>query len=307
MKASIGQAASDPLCATDGSTASRWPAPAKLNLFLHVLGRRADGFHALQTVFQLLDFGDEVELAVRADGMLRMQRPVPGVAPEDDLAMRAAALLKRATRTSLGADIGVLKRTPMGGGMGGGSSDAATVLVALDTLWGTGLGEDALAALALELGADVPVFVRGRSAWAEGVGETLVPLDLPPRWYAVVDPGVSTGTAAVFAAAELTRDTPPTTIARLLSGEPTRNDLEPVVCARYPRVAQARAWLGSQAPARMTGSGACVFAALDSRAEAERIARNCPAGFTAFVARGINESPLQGAVARWRERHAARE
>ena len=284
-----------------------FPAPGKLNLFLHVLGRRDDGYHQLQTLFQLLDFGDEVELSVRDDGLLRLDRPLPGVAPEADLALRAAALLKQHTGTRLGADIGVLKRTPMGGGMGGGSSDAATVLVALDALWGTGLGEDALAGLGLQLGADVPVFVRGHSAWAEGRGEALVPVELPARWYAVVDPGVVVDTGSVFQASELTRDTPPTTIARLLSGEPTHNDLEPVVCARFPRVAQARAWLGSQAVARMTGSGACVYAALESRAEAERIVRNCPAGFTAFVARGIDNSPLQGAVARWHERHTAKQ
>lgn len=279
---------------------SRWPAPAKLNLFLHVLAHGNDGYHQLQTVFQLLDFGDEVELAVRSDGRVRRTCSPAGIATDSDLSMRAALLLKNATGSTLGADIGVTKRTPVGGGMGGGSSDAATVLVALNAIWGTGLGEDELAELGLTLGADVPVFVRGHSAWAEGRGERLVPLDLPGHWYAIVDPGIAVDTGGVFEAAELTRDTPPTTIARLLSGEPTRNDLEPVVCARFPRVAHARAWLGSQAAARMTGSGACVFAALDSRAEAERIVRNCPAGFTAFVARGVNESPLRGAAARWR-------
>lgn len=285
----------------------RWPAPAKLNLFLHVLGRETDGYHRIQTVFQLLDFGDEIELAIRPDGQLCRIGAVPGIAPESDLALRAAQLLKEATGTPLGADIGLVKRTPLGGGMGGGSSDAATTLVGLNALWQTALGEDDLAGLGLQLGADVPVFVRGHTAWGEGRGERLMPVELPARWYAVVHPGVSVDTGSVFQAPDLTRDTPPTTIARFLSGEPTRNDLETVVCARFPEVARARSWLGSQAAARMTGSGACVFAALETRAEAERIVRNCPTGFTAFVARGLNESPLQGAVTRWHERHAAKE
>ena len=287
--------------------AGRWPAPAKLNLFLHVLGRETDGYHRIQTVFQLLDFGDEVELAARTDGQLHRTGEIAGIDPASDLALRAAQLLKQATGTPLGADIGLVKRTPLGGGMGGGSSDAGTTLVGLNSLWQTGLGEDHLAGLGLQLGADVPVFVRGHSAWGEGRGERLIPMHLPVRWYAVVHPGVAVDTASVFQAPDLTRDTPPTTIARFLSGESTRNDLEPVVCARFPEVARARTWLGSQAAARMTGSGACVFAALETRAEAERIVRNCPAGFAAFVARGVNESPLLGAVSRWHERQNAKE
>lgn len=277
---------------------SAWPAPAKLNLFLRIVGRRADGYHLLQTVFQLLDRGDTVYLRVRADGVVRRVSDLPGVPESADLAVRAANLLREATGTTLGAEIRVDKRIPMGGGLGGGSSDAATTLRALNRLWDCGLGEDALADLGLRLGADVPVFVRGRSAFAEGVGERLTPLALPPVWYVVVDPGVSVPTAALFAAPELTRDAAPTTISRFLSGDRLDNAFEPVVRARFPRVAQALDWLGRQAPARLSGSGGSVFAAVDSEPAARAIAAACPDGMYAWVARGVAVSPLVAALAR---------
>lgn len=281
---------------------TRWPAPAKLNLFLHVVGRRPDGYHLLQTVFQLLDFGDIVEIAVRDDGVVRRTSELDGVAPEDDLVVRAALALKAASGTALGADIAVDKRIPLGGGLGGGSSDAASTLVALDALWGCRTTPDALASIALGLGADVPVFVRGRSAWAEGIGERLTPLDLPSRAFVVLDPRVRIDTGSVFQAPELTRDSPPTTIPRFLTGEATRNDLEPVVRARSPEVAAALDWLGARAQARLTGSGGCVFAAFERIEAAERIAAECPDAFRAIVARGVDESPLHATLRDWKKR-----
>jgi 4-diphosphocytidyl-2-C-methyl-D-erythritol kinase len=282
--------------------ASAWPAPAKLNLFLHVVGQRPDGYHLLQTAFQLLDWCDRVELAVRDDGrIVRVQGP-DGVPAEADLSVRAARALKAATGSRLGATIAVDKRLPLGGGVGGGSSDAATVLVALNALWGTGLDDDALAGLGLRLGADVPVFVRGRSSWAEGVGDALVPIELPARWFVVVDPHEAVATGPIFQAPELTRDSAPTTIPRFLAGEATRNDLEPVVRARYRRVARALEWLDTRAPARLTGSGGCVFAAFASEHEAREVAAACPDEFAAEVARGVSESPLRRALEAWRRK-----
>jgi 4-diphosphocytidyl-2-C-methyl-D-erythritol kinase len=272
---------------------SDWPAPAKLNLFLHITGRRADGYHLLQTVFQLLDWGDRVRLRAREDAAIVRLDPLPGVAPEADLAVRAAHALRAATGVRRGVDIAIDKAIPLGGGLGGGSSDAATTLVALDALWNTRLGEDALAALGLSLGADVPVFVRGRSAWAEGVGECLTALELPERWYVVVDPGVHVPTAALFAAPELTRDAPHLTIPRFIAGAATTNVFEPVVRARFAQVAQALDWLGGHAPARLSGSGGCVFAAVGSREAGLAIVRECPPGLRAYVARGVAESPLR--------------
>lgn len=271
---------------------SAWPAPAKLNLFLHVTGRRPDGYHELQTVFQLLEFGDSVRLRPRTDGRIVRHGAIPGVPDDDDLAVRAARLLAAAHPDVPGVDIALEKRIPLGGGLGGGSSDAATVLVALDRLWGLGLTADELARLGLALGADVPVFVHGRSAWAEGVGDRLVPIDLPQAWFVVLDAGARVSTGEVFQAPELTRNSAPTTISRFLAGEATRNDLEPVVRARFPRVAAALDWLGALAPARMTGSGGCVFATVRDESTARRIAERCPAPWTAFVARGVAESPL---------------
>lgn len=269
-----------------------WPAPAKLNLFLRIVGRLDNGYHELQTVFRLLDWGDEVRLRVREDGRITRPVPVPGVPEDADLTVRAARLLAEATGTSLGADIGVTKRIPMGGGLGGGSSDAASVLVGLNALWGTGLDEDALAALGVRLGADVPVFVRGRSAWAEGVGERLTPMRLPRRWYVVVDPREHVPTAALFAAPELTRHAPRATISAFVSGDSAENAFEPVVRARHPRVAAALDWLGGFGRARLSGSGGCVFLETRTHEAALAIASRCPAGFTAHVAAGIDPSPL---------------
>lgn len=278
------------------TTPSRWPAPAKLNLFLHVVGRRSDGYHRLQTVFQLIDLIDVVTLVARADGDVCRSNPLPGLAVADDLCVRAARALQRATGCTLGADIGLDKRIPIGAGLGGGSSDAATVLVALNEIWKTGVNSAELAAIGLQLGADVPIFVHMQSAWAEGVGEVLQAIDLPEHWYVVVDPGVHVATPQIFAAPELTRDTPLTTIARFLSGEPTHNDLEPVVRARHRDVDSALVWLSSYAPARMSGSGSCVFAALADEARALAVAAACPETWRAFVVRGMAQSPLRAAV-----------
>lgn len=275
-----------------------WPAPAKLNLFLRITGRRPDGYHELQTVFRLLDWGDEIRLRVRPDGVIRRLHEVPGVAEGSDLAVRAAKLLQQHAGSSSGADIAVEKRVPIGGGLGGGSSDAATVLLALNWLWRLHLTEDTLAELGRQLGADVPVFVRGRSAWAEGIGELLAPLPLPRRTYVVLDPHESVPTAALFQAAELTRNAPRATISSFASGETTENAFAPVVRARHPRVADALDWLGGFGLARLSGSGGCVFLEVKSAARAVSIAGQCPATFTAHVAEGVDISPLQRTLAR---------
>ena len=276
---------------------TQWPAPAKLNLFLHVTGRRPDGYHELQTLFQLIDLSDTVSLSVTDDG--RIERPAgpAGVDPDSDLTVRAAKALQAATGCRAGASIRIAKRIPMGGGLGGGSSDAATVLLALNHLWGCGLPVDELARLGLPLGADVPVFVRGSSAWAEGVGEQLVPVELPERWYVVIHPGVAVPTRDVFQSPELTRNTPVITIRAFFGPEGSsgsRNDCEPVVRARYPEVADALSWLGNFAPARLTGTGSCIFAAFGSAIDAERVAARAPDRWRAFVARGLNVSPVHG-------------
>lgn len=271
---------------------TNWPAPAKLNLMLHVVGRRPDGYHDLQTVFQLLDWGDEVRLRPRADGRLvRLQGPV-GVAPEEDLVFRAADRLRRAAGVDRGADIAVDKQIPMGGGFGGGSSDAATVLRGLDLLWGLGLGEDALARIGLELGADVPMFVRGHSAWAEGVGDRLTPLSLPESWFVLLDPGVHVPTGALFQAPDLTRDAAPVTMADFVSGRCTDNAFQVPVAARHPRVAAALEALSRFGSPRLTGSGSGCFIALESGDEARRAESLLAAGWLVRVARGINRSPL---------------
>jgi 4-diphosphocytidyl-2-C-methyl-D-erythritol kinase len=273
-----------------------WPAPAKLNLFLHIVGRRADGYHLLQTVFQLLDWGDDVRLRMRGDGAITRVVGLESVRPEDDIAMRAAQALRAHTETRRGADIEIVKRIPVGAGLGGGSSDAATVLVALNELWGTGLSADALAEIGLGLGADVPVFVRGRSAWAEGVGERLTPVDLPKRRYVIVDPRVPVPTAALFQAPELTRNSAPTTISDFLAGTDTANAFAPLARARYPQVAAALDWLGHCGDARLSGSGGCVFAAVGSEVQADAVIRACPPEFTVYRAMGVNRSPLLDAL-----------
>ena len=266
-------------------------APAKLNLFLHVVGRRADGYHLLQSAFRLLDWGDRLSFSVRDDGLVRRLGEVSGVAEANDLVVRAARLLQASTGCTLGADITLTKHLPMGGGLGGGSSDAATTLLALNHLWGTGLGREQLQTLGLRLGADVPFFIFGRDAFVEGIGERLQPLTLPPRWYVVLSPQVSVPTAEIFSAQDLTRNTEPLKIADFATGT-TRNDLQAVACRRYPEVAAAIDWLAQHAPARMTGSGACVFAQVGSADEAQRIVASCPPQWQAWPARSLAQHPL---------------
>ena len=276
---------------------STWPAPAKLNLFLRIVGRRPDGYHRLQTVFQLLDWGDKLRLRVREDGRIRREATEGYAVPEvEDLVVRAAKLLKSESKTTLGVDIVVEKRIPLGGGFGGGSSDAATVLVALDHLWGTGLGEARLAVLGLALGADVPVFVRGRSAWAEGVGELLTPLELPPASYLLVDTGVSVPTAELFQAPDLTRDAPAATITDFASGPSLGNAFEPVLRRRSQAIAMALDTLAQFGAAALTGTGGGCFARFDARAEAEAALARLPTGMRAWVADGVDVSPLHRAL-----------
>ena len=275
-----------------------YPAPAKLNLFLHVVGRRDDGYHLLQSVFTLIDRADRIRLRVRDDGVIERVGEVPGVPAEDDLAVRAARLLQEASGTRLGADIEVEKHIPMGAGLGGGSSDAATVLMALDRLWGAGVGAEALAELAPTLGADVPFFLFGRSAWVEGIGERLSEVSVPERWYVVLTPPVAVPTRAIFTAPELTRNTEPLKMEDFSARpESFHNDLEAVVTQRYPQVAAHLEWLRRHGDARMTGSGACVFAAFDTAAEARRVLGACPAPMTGFIAKGLVSHPLREAVA----------
>ena len=270
-----------------------YPAPAKLNLFLHVVGRRPDGYHLLQTVFRFLDHGDRLHIAVRPDGEIRRSNPLPGVGAEHDLCTRAARLLQSHTGCRLGAEIGLDKRLPMGGGLGGGSSDAATVLLVLNRLWGLGLPRAELQAMGLQLGADVPAFVFGRSAFAEGVGERLQAVELAPASYVVLTPPVHVSTAEIFAHPALTRDTPAVKM-RVFSTGFGHNDLERVVCNLYPQVAECLAWLRQFGDARMTGSGACVFAAFPDRLTAERVFAARPEGVDGFVADGLDQHPLLG-------------
>lgn len=268
-----------------------WPAPAKLNLMLRVIGRRDDGYHRLQTVFQFIDRCDLIHFSPLAAGRIVRRSVLPGVPAEKDLVVRAARALQIAAGCHAGAAITVTKRLPMGGGLGGGSSDAATTLVALDHLWGTRLGVDALAEIGLRLGADVPVFVRGLSAWGEGVGEDLTPLTLPEPWYLVLTPPCEVSTAAVFNDPDLTRDSESINIDDFLSGT-VRNDCQAVVVRRYPEVAAAIDWLSGWGEARLTGTGACVFAAFETAEQALAAETEAPERFAAFVARGLTRSPL---------------
>ncbi len=268
-----------------------FPAPAKLNLFLHVLGRRPDGYHLLQTVYRFLDYGDRVRLHVREDGEIRRLGDVRGVAAEKDLAVRAARLLKAVSGTRLGVEIEIDKRLPIGGGLGGGSSDAATTLLALNRLWGLDLPRPQLMALGLRLGADVPVFVFGRSAFGEGVGERLTEVSLAPAWYLVLVPQVAVSTAEIFASPDLTRNANPIKMTAF-SVEQGRNDLEPVVRRRFPQVDACMRWLERYAQARLTGSGACVFAAFDREEEARRVLDLRPRELEGFVAQGLDRHPL---------------
>jgi len=268
-----------------------WPAPAKLNLMLRVLGRREDGYHRLQTVFQFIDRCDRLWFAPRADGAIRRALEIPGVPASADLTVRAAQALRASTGCRLGVDIRLEKILPMGGGLGGGSSDAATTLVALNRLWGLDLGEDELAGIALPLGADVPVFVRARAAWAEGVGEELTPVALPQPWYLVLIPPGQVSTAAVFADPQLTRDSLPITLADFLRGD-RRNDCLDAVRRGYPEVAAALAWLDEVGGGQLTGTGGCVFASFTDQEAALAACERAPERFRAFVARGRNRSPL---------------
>jgi 4-diphosphocytidyl-2-C-methyl-D-erythritol kinase len=274
-----------------------YPAPAKLNLFLHVVGRRADGYHLLQSAFVLIDAADRLRFAVRGDGEIRRVSELEGVPPESDLVVRAARLLKAETGAVPGADIEVEKHLPMGGGLGGGSSDAATTLVALNRLWGTGLDRTALQALGARLGADVPFFVFGRNAWVEGVGERLAAMDIAPAWYLVLVPPVAVPTREIFTAPELTRDTEPLKMedfSALAAPGWFRNDLEPVVVSRYPAVHEHLQHLAPHGGGRLTGSGACVFARFEDRASALRARQALPGTVKGFVAQGLQEHPLRG-------------
>ncbi|MEO7478836.1 MAG: 4-(cytidine 5'-diphospho)-2-C-methyl-D-erythritol kinase [Lysobacteraceae bacterium] len=271
---------------------SAWPAPAKLNLFLRILGRRIDGYHDLQTVFQLLDWGDEIHLRVRIDGLIRRVGGNEAVAEVDDLAVRAAKLLQSESGCALGCEIAVAKRIPMGGGFGGGSSNAATMLVALNVLWRTGFDADRLATLGLKLGADVPLFVRGQNAWAEGVGERLTPLDLPKRWYLIVDPGVHVPTAELFQAPDLTRDAAPATIRGFASGSALGNAFESVLRRREPEIAAVLDALAQFGVACVTGSGGGCFVAFETIEQAESVLAVLPRHWKAWIATGVAYSPL---------------
>jgi 4-diphosphocytidyl-2-C-methyl-D-erythritol kinase len=273
-----------------------YPAPAKLNLFLHVVGRRTDGYHLLQSLFRLVDHGDTLHFAPREDGRILRVQPLAGVSEEDDLCVRAARLLQEASDCRQGVEIALDKRLPMGGGLGGGSSDAATVLLALNRLWGLRWPRERLQALGLRLGADVPFFIFGRNAFAEGIGEALQAVNLPPAWYLVIEPPVGVATAEIFSAPNLTRDTKPIKMADFSAGWgglAGHNDLEPVVCERYPEVARALAWLRQHAEARMTGSGACVFAPFAVEQDARTVLARMPENMTGWVTRGLDEHPLR--------------
>jgi 4-diphosphocytidyl-2-C-methyl-D-erythritol kinase len=273
----------------------RLPAPAKLNLMLHITGRRADGYHELQTLFQFLDFGDELGFAVRADGVIRLHSDIPGVAHDSNLIVRAARALQQQSGCTLGADIWLTKRLPMGGGIGGGSSDAATTLLGINLLWHLYLDEDRLAELGLTLGADVPVFVRGRVAFAEGIGEKITPVTLSEPWFLVAIPQVLVSTMKVFSDPELTRDTSPIKVRSLLEGV-SRNDCQPVVEKRYPEVRNALILLNKYVSAKMTGTGACVFGSFPNKDDADKVARQLPATLPSFVAKGRNISMLHRAL-----------
>ena len=270
-------------------------APAKLNLFLHIVGRRADGFHLLQTCYQFIDRCDRITLELRGDGAVVRRHGPATIPPEQDLALRAAVALKQASGTTLGCEIGVEKQIPQGG-LGGGSSDAAAVLLGLNRMWGLGLSRETLARIGLTLGADVPVFVHGQAAFAEGVGEQLTPVTLPEPWYLVLACPVVVSSAEMYQVAELTRDSSPIRLRALFAGlreGKLTNAFEKVVRARFPAVDEAQRWLSRRADARLTGSGGCVYAAFGSHSDAERVLAQRPAGWQGFVAKGLNRSPIE--------------
>lgn len=268
-----------------------WPAPAKINLFLHVVGRRADGYHLLQTVFRFLDFGDTLRCEPRGDGRIVLATPLSGVPPETDLTVRAAEALRAATGATAGVTLRLEKRLPMGGGLGGGSSDAATTLLALNRLWGTGLDSLALQRIGLALGADVPIFVHGRTSFAEGVGERFADVSLPPAWYLVLVPAVAVPTPEIFRSPQLRRDTPAIRASEWRPGF-GRNDLEAVACALYPELSRHLAWLRQYGDARMSGSGACCFVEFAAEPAARAALAALPVGVRGFVAAGLDRHPL---------------
>jgi 4-diphosphocytidyl-2-C-methyl-D-erythritol kinase len=269
-----------------------FPAPAKLNLMLKVVGRRADGYHLLETVFRFVDYGDTVAIAPRSDGRIVLHDPIPGIAPENDLTVRAARLLQRETGCPLGADLRVTKRIPMGGGLGGGSSDAATVLMALNHLWQTGLSRQRLMSCGVSLGADVPVFIFGQNAFARGIGDELEAVALPQKWYVVLHPGVHVPTAEIFSSPLLTRDSAPRIMPILETTQQVGNDLQSVVCKLYPAVNEALDELRKFGSPLMTGSGSCVFLECDSEDEAAQIFRVASERYDGFVAKGLERHPL---------------
>ena len=273
----------------------RLPAPAKLNLFLHITGVRDDGYHNLQTIFQLLDHSDEVTLKRRLDGEIHRVEGLSSVAPEDDLIVKAARALQVYTQTPYGADLGVQKVLPIGGGIGGGSSDAATTLLGLNQLWQCNVPESELLTIARSLGADVPVFVKGNSAWAEGIGEDLTPLELPEKWYVVIHPNVFISTAKLFSAKLLTRNKTPLKM-RIFPTADDENVFESVVRKEHPEVDNSLQWLSKYSPARMTGTGSCVFASFDSQHQAVAVVQQLPRKWVAFVAKAVNNSPLLDAL-----------
>ena len=269
-----------------------WPAPAKLNLFLHIIGQRPDGYHLLQTLFQFIELKDEIDFTILDSDTVLRSSSMPGVAADDDLVVRAARKLKDITGCQLGVDIKVKKTIPAGGGLGGGSSDAATTLVALNELWKTGLGVDELSSIGLSLGADVPVFIHGYAAWAEGVGENLTPVEPAESVYLLVHPGGSIATATVFNATDLTRNTPPITIRDFFERGGV-NDCEPVVRRHYREVAEALDWLSQFGPTKLTGTGACIFAPFSDEQKAISVKDKIPNNWQAYIVRGLNRSPLQ--------------
>ncbi|MFS7307908.1 4-(cytidine 5'-diphospho)-2-C-methyl-D-erythritol kinase [Rahnella inusitata] len=272
-------------------TQQLWPSPAKLNLFLYITGQRPNGYHDLQTLFQFVDYGDSLSFTVRDDSAIVLTTPTDGVADDENLVIRAARLLQSHAGVSLGAEISLQKRIPMGGGLGGGSSNAATVLIALNTLWNCGYSDTELAQLGIRLGADVPVFVTGHAAFAEGVGEILHPVEPPEKWFLIAHPGVSIPTPVIFGDPELTRNTPKRTVNVLLN-TPYANDCEPIARKRFYEVEQLLSWLLEYAPSRLTGTGACVFAEFDTESAARRVLDKAPSWMRGFVAKGVNISPL---------------
>jgi 4-diphosphocytidyl-2-C-methyl-D-erythritol kinase len=267
-------------------------SPAKLNLFLHITGRRADGYHQLQTLFQLLDYGDEMTFSTRTDGQITLSPDLPGVAFEQNLIIKAVRKLEAYKTADAGADIQLHKRLPMGGGIGGGSSNAATTLVALNHLWNCGLTRNQLQTIGLQLGADVPVFINAQTAWAEGVGEALEPIKMQPKWFLVVQPDCHVSTAEIFLHKDLTRDTSAIKVAAFLE-RGGKNDCEALVRRLYPQVDKALNWLQKfDRNARMTGTGACVFASFESAEKAQQVQALLPSDLPGFVAQGVNQSPL---------------